>query len=158
MEIKRLQENLLFSPNHLDITNLTLRYNTLCKLWLGFLVAELCLNHISAPPSLHLGISIVCTVCNRLCINKFLKFKMRLVRATWQVGLRMAKMSLQKNYKLKPILITLQTTMWNVRHILLEVWCNFEHHYSFFCPQDNFELISSSIFRQHFACFFLEQL
>ena len=37
------------------------------------------------------------------------KFKMNLVKASYQVGLKMAKISPQKNYKLKPILTMLLT-------------------------------------------------
>ena len=55
----------------------------------------------------------------------------------------MAKISPQKNYKIKPTLIT-QHVFWRISQVLFEVWCIFKC-YSFRCPKANF-CFSSSIF------------
>ena len=46
---------------------------------------------------------------------------MYFVKVSHQVGLKIAKMSPQKNYKLKPVLITLKATFCSIRQVLFEV-------------------------------------
>ena len=43
------------------------------------------------------------------------------MKASWQVGMKMAKMSPQKYYKLKPILMTLQATLWSIMQVLITI-------------------------------------
>ena len=62
--------NKLSYLHSIDITNLRMRYKTLHKPWLGFLVAQLFLNRMSATSSLDLQIIIVWAVCNRLSENR----------------------------------------------------------------------------------------
>ena len=69
----------------------------------------------------------------------------------------MTKMSPQKSYKLRQILITLRTIFWNIRQVLFEVWCSFKYCYSFHCVRLTL-CFSPYTFRYHFECSLLEQL
>ena len=66
-------------------------------------------------------------------------------------------MSPQKNYKLKPILITLKTTFWSIGHVLFEVWCNLKYYFIILAALRPALCFSSSTFIYHFECSFLEQ-
>ena len=125
-----MQENLFFFLHSLDITNLAMRYKTICKPWLGFLVTQLILNRMSAPSSLVLKICIACTVLIRLSGN---------TREIYEIQIQSPPK--KKKNKLKPILTTLQS-FWSIRQVLfdIEVWCNFKYCYSFRCPKANFVL------------------
>ena len=71
--------------------------------------------------------------------------------------MKIAKMSPQKKYKLKPILITLKTTFWIIRQVLFEVWCNFKYYFILFAALRPTLCFSSSTFSYHFVCSFFEQ-
>ena len=67
---------------------------------------------MSNPSSLDLKIGIAYTDVNPLSQNRCkIKeiYEVAIVKASWQVDMKMAKISPQKNHKLKPILITLVT-------------------------------------------------
>ena len=65
-----MQEKLLFSST-LDITNLTMRYKTIRKPFLEFLVTQhFFIIALSTPSSLDLKIGIACTGLNGLSENR----------------------------------------------------------------------------------------
>ena len=123
--IKWLPEKLLFFLHSSDNKFLCFLCNqTLHKPWLGFLAPQLFLDCISPPYSRDLQIDWYC----------FHSWDSFLVRASRQEDSK--NTSDKKNYKLKPIQITLQTTFWSKMQVLIEV-C-FKYYYSFRYPKPIF--------------------
>ena len=126
-----------------------MRYKTIRKTWLEFLVAQLFLNRMSAP--------IISWLEDWYCLHRSQSSKWkymwdkRNLRRWHEDG---KNISSKKNYKLKPIMITLHT-FWSIRQVLFEVWCKFKC-YCFHCPNCLRRTLcfSSSIFRLSFRVLF----
>ena len=141
------------------LTNLIMHYKTLRKPWGISCGSTVYKSHIC--PIIHLlswkliwFVTIVLMKIDVRCKKPMMYF----VEVSPQVGMRIAKICLlKKNYKLKPILITLKTTFWSIREVLSEVWRNFKYYFILFAALRPTLCFSSSTFSYHFECSFLEQ-
>ena len=77
-----------------------MRYKTIRKPWLEF-VAQLFLNRMSVQSYIGLKIDIACTNLNRLSENRCEIKDVAIVKASYHVGMKMAKISLQKRLQIK---------------------------------------------------------
>ena len=65
---------------------------------------------------------------------------MYLVKASWQVGMKLVKLCLLKKLQIKTNPDNGTHNILTYKVVLIEMWCNFKYYYSFRYPKASFVL------------------